>query len=84
MALNMAKTTISIPIEFKKELDSLKKELGVSVSSLIIEAVNEYKAKKERDKWEKGIRLAAERKLYEKNLDLKEWADFVGDYYAER
>jgi len=58
------KITVTIPHELKERLVCLKDESKTSMSAIYKEALEGYLEKKEREKWERGFRLAAQDEAY--------------------
>ncbi|OCR99070.1 hypothetical protein A9K75_08645 [Campylobacter fetus subsp. testudinum] len=58
---NTVKITFSADVKLRKTLDELKKDFGLkSISSIITEAVEEFKHKKEMENWRNAIKKADE------------------------
>jgi hypothetical protein len=79
MANNTVKITFSAPMKFKTDLDNLKQALHVPISTILVKAVNDYKAKLEADKWEKAVTIMNNE--YCSDLEMSDWANFEEDIH---
>lgn len=77
MQLMKEKITFSVPVELKRSLEDMKVELGCSMSSILVEAIGDFREKLERKKWKKAANFMSEE--YENNAELKDWARFEED-----
>jgi predicted transcriptional regulator len=58
------KMTVTLPYHLKHKLTLLKDELSMSMSAIYQEALEAYIEAKEKEKWDKGIALAAKDDQY--------------------
>ncbi len=52
------KVTFNIPSELKEQLNILKEEMKVSLSTIYNNALSEYIKKQELEKWKNGVNMA--------------------------
>lgn len=75
------KVTFNIPSELKEQLNILKEEMKVSLSTIYNNALSEYIKKQELEKWKKGVNralndgeyLAASKELGSDHGDIYEY-----------
>jgi len=78
MADTYEKITINnFPKEFKDMALELKDELKTSLNSVYIKIFNEYYQRREAQKMEKSAQIMSS--IYEKDEELKAWANFEED-----
>jgi len=73
------KTTMIFPIEIKQEVETLARELKISMTAFVLDSIKERMQKIEATRWEKAATMMATE--YECDEELKEWSGFVGDIH---
>lgn len=76
---NTVKTTMLFPVEIKQEIETLARELKVSMTAFVLDSIKEHMQKIEAERWEKAAEMMAFE--YESDDELKEWSSFMGDTY---
>ena len=75
------KVTLTLPVSLKKELMKLKSQTGMSLSTIYAEALEEYLAKKERQKWRRAAMEA--KKHYLEDEELRAWDSLDGEDFHD-
>ena len=78
---NKEKVTLTLPASLKKRLLSIKEQTGMSMSAIYTEALREYIAQKERQKWRDAAMKA--RKHYLEDEELTAWHSLDGEDFHE-
>ncbi|MBD3799820.1 MAG: hypothetical protein IE883_08145 [Epsilonproteobacteria bacterium] len=76
---NTVKTTMLFPVEIKQEVETLARELKVSMTTFVLDSIKEHIQKIEAERWEKAAEMMASEN--ESDDELKEWSGFAGDTY---
>ena len=75
------KVTLTLPASLKKHLMVIKQQTGMSLSAIYTEALQEYIAQKERQKWRNAAMKA--RKHYLEDEELKVWNSLDGEDFHD-
>ncbi len=76
------KVTVTIPYELKEQLNTLKNEFQISMSTIYKDALKAYVEQKEMERWKKAAVFMVDE--YENNLELSDWLEFEEEFCDDK